>query len=176
LKRKRVYLFILFLILSSLACNAAIPPKNSTAPNTVQTARPTNGPKAGHWEGDPSVSFDVLADGTVQNFKITASAGVMDTCKLDGAQAKVDGKSLVLSEWMDYTDSMRAFIVNGVGQGAKQPGTKKGANGELLESKHIEGIFDTPETVSGTYLITICEDSIYTIVKLPTWSAKWVKP
>lgn len=150
-----------------------------SAPATVQeTQAPAqrNGPKSGHWEGEPSVSFDIGSDGSLQNFQMAASAG-QDTCNMEAQGIKVeDDGTFVISEWQELSAGLRGFIDHGVSLGAVKPATRQGDSAEMVESKHVDGKFETPETVSGSYLVTTCEDKMYTTVKVPTWNAAWKKP
>lgn len=53
---------LMLIVLFLVACGASAPPPNL---------------KAGHWEGEPSVSFDVTANGDIRDFKIVAPFGVL---------------------------------------------------------------------------------------------------
>lgn len=130
-------------------------------------------PEAGHWEGEPSVSFEVTNDGVIRDFSMRASMG-MDTCAITANEIPIEADhTFAISEWRELTDGLRSFIASGVGRGTVAPATKQFGSGEMVESKRIAGQFDTANTLTGSYLITQCEDRIQTVVKVPTWNAEW---
>ena len=121
---------ILFLLVGCSANSKNVPSKVEA----TQAPVVRNGPKTGHWEGEPSVSFDITGEGMIQNLRITASAG-MDTCNLEIGEIEIgsDG-AFVSSEWIEYSDVLRGFVNHGVDLGAAAPATKQGDSGELVES------------------------------------------
>ena len=118
--------------------------------------------KVGHWEGSPSVSFDVTEAGEVTNFSIDVEACVIS---VKTAVAISDGQRLEMG------------TVNSEG---------------LPEKDGIVGTFSSPTQISGTYanpIACILPDGRTTITsnvsidsngnasyELPTWDAKWQAP
>ena len=73
--KQRFLLILAILASSSFACKAFQPISSTISGIGARSplVNPaSNSPRAGHWEGTPSVSFDVTADGRILNFKMVA--------------------------------------------------------------------------------------------------------
>jgi hypothetical protein len=143
-------------------------------PTTIpQTPTPTlpSGPKPGHWEGIPSISFDVSADGKITNFAMTLSS-----CKV-AAKALTIAKdnTFVLSE----TTPMNPMLEIGF-KTIKQPVPEvtKTASGDVVETGHVNGKFDSATTLTGTYKILVCKgpDTVSVALNEGSWKAEWKSP
>ncbi len=93
-----VVLAVSVLALASLACSAVVrsTPATPGEANTPGPASPMplalTKAKAGHWEGTPSVSFDVAANGDIRNFKLISFIGtVRCTVEVEKIPAQADG-------------------------------------------------------------------------------------
>ena len=136
-------LVTVLLVATSLGCSP-------TATKGQSAAAPL---KPGHWEGKPSVSFDVATGGKIRNYKMVAPFGVLasQTCtiQVDEIAAGPDG---------DFT----------IGESSKS-------------SNYITGKFTNDSTFSGTFKIAACkgQGDKYTVVLKPEekpWSAEWKRP
>jgi hypothetical protein len=105
-------------------------------------------PRAGHWEGSsPTVAFDITADGQIANWHMTVPYGG-STCGISAGSVPVQS---------DHTIAWNL-------SSAQTPSI-----GEL------KGTFNGT-TVSGTYLITMCSQSVSYVHGEDTdrsWSAEW---
>jgi len=116
------------------------------APAPTPTPPPPGPPKAGHWEGQPSVSFDLTADGKIHNFVIVIPFQ-------DGSCTK----ELVQEMIVGVDGTFAAEIVT-------------------VTEEHIDGKFDSATTVVGTFLFKLCEDVFAVPGSEGDWSAEWVQP
>ena len=108
----------------------------------------STGPKQGHWEGEPSVSFDVTTDGRIRDFRIVIPMGV-DKC------------TITLEKEIDVeTDG--TFIIGEIDSEG------------LLEGNSISGEFDSADTVIGAYSKTwLCGSQFSFSSAEGSWSAEW---
>jgi branched-chain amino acid transport system substrate-binding protein len=114
-------------------------------------------PQAGHWEGDPSVAFDVAADGTISNFTLTAKF-VSQDCVFNLPEVTVDTASMTL---LDIEQSF---------EGEPEPNAQK-----------ITIAFDSPTSIGGTYYLDFCamSDGGFMVgvkpygVRSGEWTAEW---
>jgi hypothetical protein len=140
-------ILVIGLLLSSCA------PGQSLEPALLPTSTPTPFAKEGHWEGDPSVSFVVTADGKVSNFSI-----------LIGGECDVKVNASI-------PISANHILLIGEVDADGQP-TNNG----------ILGTFDSPTTITGSFASPwkCGTASAYTALYLPsaltTWSAEWKSP
>jgi len=132
----------LTLVLTLSACGSVIVHEEKEA--SAPTAR------AGHWEGDLTVSFDVTAAGDVRNFKIKAPFGVLagQTCTIEIDAIDVgDDAKFTVGEPEDAPFYVAA---------------------EFIDAIHL----------AGTFKIALCSDGEqYSVVLQPEekrWSAAWV--
>ena len=109
--------------------------------------------KEGHWEGNPSVSFEVTDDGMVNNFMILIGGD----CEVKVNVAYPIGADHVFL--IGEVDSSGQPVDNG-----------------------ILGIFDSPTTITGSFANPwrCGTASAYTEIYLPsdlnTWNAEWKRP
>lgn len=106
-------------------------------------------PKAGHWQGEPSVSFDVTESGEIHNFEATVPFGATGgscTIKVDKLDQK-DGE-YVLGDPSDQD-----------------------------YPQYVTGKFTNSETFKGVYAISVCKGgSNYSValnVEEEPLTAKW---
>jgi len=165
------------------ATSTPIPPTATSTPiPSTPTPTPRPGPKAGHWEGEPSVSFDVTTDGVIHNLSMTVlfgknNIGLDRTCKitLKVINVEADG-TFIFTEWVENTDTLRAFIDLGATMGIPTPEATQTASGEMIAGTIISGKFNSATTLSGTYIVRTCEGGINISDSQPTWSAEWKTP
>lgn len=135
-----------------LACSATSGILGPTA-TPEPTATPALLAKPGHWEGDPEVSFDVSADGTVSNFTILVSGDCRVTVNTD---VKIGaGNILVMGK------------VNP--DGAPE---ENGIIGTFESSTLIQGIIASPFVCGSGGVVTM----YYLPDAMTGWSAEWVGP
>jgi hypothetical protein len=132
-------LVITVLMVGSLACcGVPLISQQSTAP------------KAGHWEGEPSLSFDVTESGEIQNLEMTVPFP-MGSCTV-----KLDA--------VDQKDSQYVF----------------GDPSEQEYPQYITGEFTDSETFKGVYAISVCQSgdnySVAFNVEEEPLTAKWTGP
>ena len=158
------------LLVSSLACNALLPPAPPRASGqraaTAVFATPTPvpvaatatplpptapaGPRPGHWQGQqPYVAFDVTADGQIENFTLTAPF-VSATCTLTLARIVVadDAFAVDAATADPQTAMLGKFVIAG----------QFAASGE---------------TASGTHLIELCGRTLSLFPEEQPWQAGW---
>jgi hypothetical protein len=133
---------------------AAIPtsvPPTATPTPVPPTPSPPPGPQAGHWEGEPSVSFDVTTDGKIRDFRLVISIGA-DTCTVT-----VDEEIAIEAD-----DTLITGKINSKGE---------------LEGNSISARFDSPTTMTGAYSKNwLCGGQITFFAEEGTWSAEWKSP
>jgi hypothetical protein len=140
------------------------------------------GPKAGHWEGEPSVSFDVTSDDNIHNFSITVPFGGSsgtDTCTftLEEIAVETDGtfiySTLIAADKFLNKEDLDFAVAMGIG-----PEIIKTDSGDVIETHHISGDFDSATTLKGSFKILKCEDRVYLTSEKEgnPWSAEWTGP
>lgn len=117
-------------------------------------------PREGHWEGSPSVSFDVTASGEVINFTID-----IDDCVLTSQRA------LAISDGQFEIGTVSA-------EGLPE---KDGIVGTFSTPTELSGTYANPfSCLSGGLTITTSHLSIdkegNSTYDLSTWDAKWQEP
>ena len=173
-------LILLFLVGCSAPATPTPIPSTSTPIPPSPTPTPS-GPKSGHWEGEPSVSFDVTTSSTIRNFTIIVPFGTVNTgCTIkypDDIAIESDGTFLI-SESTILTDQLREKIDLAGRMGLPTPATTQTSSGETFEGKHIIGKFDsTAAAVAGTYLILTCETGLSIgATETSDWNAAWKGP
>jgi len=136
--RQALILAVSVLVMTSLACKAIVPmgPTASVA-------------QAGHWEGEPSVSFEVTSDGHIRNFKIVAPFGV-----LAGQYCTIEIDEIAVGQRGEFT----------IGEPSDSP-------------MYISGKLTSATSLAGTYKIAVCKHGDKaTVVFDPeeeNWSAEW---
>jgi photosystem II stability/assembly factor-like uncharacterized protein len=145
--RRVLILVASMLMLATLACAAIAPTVSSTS--TLAPETPESGIKAGHWEGEPSVSFNVTSEGNIHNFKIVTPFGA-----LAGQSCTIEIDEIVVGEQGEFT----------VGQPQDSP-------------MYLTGQFSGANHLTGTYKVALCKKGDqYTMVFSPeekSWSAEW---
>ncbi|MBI3158962.1 MAG: hypothetical protein HYZ26_05115 [Chloroflexi bacterium] len=118
-------------------------------PTPEPTATPAPLAKSGHWKGDPNVSFDVSADGEVNNFRIV----IAGDCILE----------ILRPVAINADGSMSIGEVDSDGQPVNDG---------------IVGTFGTATTIQGTIANPfICGSYKYGMsADMAEWSAVWVGP
>jgi len=183
LPRQAVTLAVATLALASLACSAiarstpAAPGEKGTATRTPSlTPLALVKAKVGHWEGTPSVSFDVAANGDIRNFKVTSFIGT-GTCtiKVEEISANTDGSFIytALIEEDNYWPGADRAGLKAQDMWPTPVVTDKGA---MVEAVRISGALDTPTTLSGKFKILVCGNTQILPVAgkgVEAWSATW---
>jgi len=120
-------------------------------PTVTPTLTVPVGPQLGHWEGErPFVSFEVTANGNIENFVMSAPF-VADTCNIKIEKAKIIDNKLSID------------VVTADEQAAS------------IGIFAITGNFDST-TVTGTHTITFCGNTISFYPEEKIWSAQWKNP
>lgn len=127
-------------------------PSPTSTPIPTPTLTPLPGPKAGHWEGEPTVSFEIGIDGNINSFKMEIALGSNSTCTVTLDKIEVEAN-----------------------------GTFKSIFGEsVVEGGNtIQGKFESDSVVSGSYSQGIfCVDpsgqAIFSVLAGDTtWNAEW---
>jgi hypothetical protein len=112
---------------------------------------------AGHWEGNPSVTFDVQSDGNIYNFKMSVDMPSMGTCTVTSDKIEVDPDGA-----FSFTEYQKGVIDAKVLDVAKKlglptPETKQTGGESYFLARSIKGKFDTAAEITGTYLIRVCQ-------------------
>jgi hypothetical protein len=136
-----------------------VPPTATPVPPTPTpeppTATPTPaGPKAGHWEGEPSVSFEVTTDGNIRDFKIVIPFPP-STC------------TITFEEIMVEADG--AFIIPDSLEKPESP------DEEIIDD-HLYGKFTDVTAIIGAYKFGLCENNFVMPPSQDKWSAEWKGP
>jgi hypothetical protein len=138
-----------------------VPPTATPVPPTPTpeppTATPTpSGPKAGHWEGKPSVSLEVTTDGNIRDFKITFPFGPSQK---------------------DCTLQMQdTIIVEADGTFVRTASGTPPAPGAKIEEAYFKGKFESATTLTGTYAFYSCGGVLMFTPTEGTWNAEWKQP
>jgi hypothetical protein len=107
-------------------------------------------PKAGHWEGEPALSFDVTESGEIQNLEMTVPFPV--------------GSCTITIDTIDQEGSEYVF----------------GDPSEQDYPQYITGKFTNSETFKGVYAISVCQSggnySVALDVEEKPLTAKWKEP
>ncbi len=139
-------------------------------------ANHANAPQPGHWQGGSAVSFDVLSNGNLRNFKLDAYIPGGSHCKLALDQIVIQPDNTFVytnlikesSYWPGESDTYKAKGI--------WPTPVMQGNDAMVEALRINGLFDSTTTVTGTYRILVCEDQHFIWAKgqgTSTWSAAW---
>lgn len=141
------------LILVSLACSPIVTPIPKLAEQTAAVpSRSEWSPKAGRWEGEPSVSFEITSEGDLRNLKIVAPFGVLagQHCTIEVDQVSVEPRG-------QFT----------IGEGENPP-------------VYVDGKFTDHSNLVGSYKITVCkvgdEATVVLDPKEESWHATWRGP
>jgi hypothetical protein len=154
-----------------------IPPTATSTP-IPPTSTPTlpPGPKPGHWEGRPSVSFEVTTDGNIRNFSIVVPFG-QTTCTLTAEEEFSLGadNTIIFSKLGPSLDKNLLELM--VALEIPTPVPIKTDAGELIEMQHISGKFNSPTTITGTFEVLVCEGEFaFSSGQDDKWSAEWKGP
>ncbi|MBN1812657.1 MAG: hypothetical protein JXA14_12540, partial [Anaerolineae bacterium] len=113
-------------------------------------SQPSTAPKAEHWEGEPSLSFDVTESGEIQNLEMTVPFP-MGSCTIK----------------LDTVDQEGGEYVFGDPSDQDYP-------------QYITGKFTNSETFKGVYAISVCQSgdnySVALDVEEEPLTAKWKEP
>jgi photosystem II stability/assembly factor-like uncharacterized protein len=181
--RWTVMLAVSALALASLACSAiarstpAVPGKSGT-PTGSQSPTPSalTQAKAGHWEGTPSVSFDVAANGDIRNFKMISFIGtVRCTVEIKEIPAQAAGGfvyTALIKEDNYWPGADRASLR------AKNvwPTPVMTGDGPMVEAIRINGTLNSSTALSGTFKILVCGNTQMLPAEgkgVETWGAAW---
>jgi len=127
----------------------------SQAPAASSTVSQPPAPRAGHWEGEPAVSFYVDGSGQVRSLELTVPFGMTKcTLTLDELTIGQDGE-----------------VIHGKPDGESLAGNFK-------STLYVTGRFTGETALAGTYRIGICHQSgdTYTAMDPPAegvWNAEW---
>lgn len=128
------------LMAGSLACCCGVP----------FMPQPSDSPKAGHWEGEPSLSFDVTESGEIQNLKMTVPFPM--------------GSCTITLDTIDQEDGEYVF----------------GDPSDQDYPQYITGKFTDSTTFEGVYAISICRSgdnvSVALNVDEKPLKATWKEP
>lgn len=69
-------------------------PAPTRTPMPTSTPTPLPGPKVGHWEGDPSVSFEIGTDGKMHDFKMEIDLGNNYSCNVTTDNIEIDSEGI----------------------------------------------------------------------------------
>ena len=136
-----------------LGCIPGVTPRPKPAEEMAAIPSPSASvPRAGHWEGEPSVSFEVTSEGEVRHFKIVAPFGALAgqhcTIEVDEVPVKPSGQFTI---------------------------------GELENSPvYVDGEFTDDSNLVGSYKIAVCthgdEATVVLDPKEESWQATWRGP
>ena len=135
---------------TSLVPSTATPfPPTTTSTSTLLTS--VSIAKAGHWEGEPSVSFDVETDGIIHNFKIAIPI-TLGVCNVTRDNILIGANGTFTFTFSDPLQPIQA-----------------GRN-------TIHGKFENDTAVSGLISSSISCGPLPVTVTDNTWSAEWKVP
>jgi photosystem II stability/assembly factor-like uncharacterized protein len=155
-----------------------VPPET---PSTMASNQSLPGPmaKAGHWEGSPSVSFEVTTSGDIRNFKMAATVGT-GRCAIEVEEVPVEADGTFVYVSLIKEDNYWP--------GADRAGLKAENlwptpvmtdEGPMVEAVHINGKFDSVTLLTGTFKILVCGNTQFLPAEgkgVETWSAEWKGP
>jgi photosystem II stability/assembly factor-like uncharacterized protein len=175
-------LAVSMLALASLACSAIVrsTPATRGEANTPGSASSTPPAlvkaRTGHWEGTPSVSFDVAANGDIQNFKMISFIGTgRCTVDIEEIPAQADGSFAytALMKEDDYWPGADRASLRAKNVWPTPVVTEKGP---MVEYIRIGGTLNTPTALSGTFKILVCGNTQILPAEgkgIEAWSAIW---
>ena len=137
----------------------------------VSTERATEyyRPKVGHWEGEPSVSFEVAPDGDIGNFKMKAFLGTT-RCSIEitalpvandgsfGVKEDISEKQYWLPENLT-SEERNARKAELKGKAGYWPETVTMEDEVQVEARRIAGRFESADTVAGRFRILVCGET-----------------
>ena len=98
------------------------------------------------------------------------------TITVDEVKVEADG-TFIISESVKVTDDMRSLIDFFSVAGIPTPAVTPSNSGDTIESKHIDGKFNSATSLVGTYTIVTCGSQFGgSSGETPTWSAEWKRP
>ncbi|MFN8490885.1 MAG: hypothetical protein U0350_25050 [Caldilineaceae bacterium] len=170
------------------------PPK--LTPTQAPTSTPLATPKIGHWEGKPSISFDLTSAGEISNFKITVSIPQLGDCEISiekfaiAVSAQQQGTRCLQDGTICFANIIKpdgTFMDTAFIKDINVPETTKSfmkdnnlwptpvqtGAGEMFEMARISGKFESPTTLTGDYKILICQDQFTTPAEEGAWQAEW---
>jgi len=164
------------------ATETPLPPTPTQIPSTpTRTQVPGLIAKAGHWEGEPSVSFDITPNGDISNFSLVGDQMDGSKCNVNLELITVEAdNTFAFTSFRPYetlfsslTDSEKIFIQTAV----VMPTPIDTDTGEMYKAMDINGKFRNSTEVSGIFMIILCED-IITYMGYPSgdWKAEWKGP
>ena len=159
-----------------------IPPTHTPTLELTNTPTPEIViPQAGHWEGGPSVSFDVTSDGQIKNFNMVAPIDSQKTCTVSADNITIQSDGTFILTNLVPLDSLGPNVENIMKiAGIPTPTPVVVGGNEMLEAQHISGKFNSPTSINGTYKITACfgEGQVHFSIteQVLDWSAEWEKP
>lgn len=149
-------MFGLLIIISLTGCSGVIfgPTVTPTPIPPTETPTPVPGPKSGHWEGEPYVSFNITTDGNIHDFRaVIPFQPSTCTITLEEIKVEIDG----------------AFIFPDSVEKPQNPDEK-------IKEDHIYGKFIDTTTIAGTYKFGLCGNNFVMPASEDTWNAKWKGP
>jgi len=154
-----------------------VPPTATSTP-VPPTPTPTlpPGPKPGHWEGHPSVSFEVTADGNVSNFSMVVPFGQQATCTLTVEEFSLGANDTITSSKLGPPLDENFLGLMSV-LGIPTPAPIKTDAGEQIEIQNISGKFTNSTAIAGTFKVLVCEGEFaISSDENNEWSAEWKGP
>jgi hypothetical protein len=118
----------------------------------VSTPAPSASAKAGYWEGDPGVAFEVTASGQVQEFRIMVPFTEIKTCPVESSDP------IAISASGAFSTTVTAPL----GQG-----------GQEVATHTLSGAFDDPTHAAGNYSVSWCGDYLQAPASKGEWRAEW---
>lgn len=141
--RKSLWLLLMITVLLTISLGCGSVPFISQRSTT---------PQAGHWKGEPSVSFDVTESGEIRNFEATVPLGA------------TGGSCTVKIDELDLKDGEFVF----------------GDPSDQDYPQYITGKFTNSKTFKGVYAISVCQSggnySVALNVEEEPLTAKWKNP
>jgi hypothetical protein len=163
-----------FFLVVSCACSA-IPTGSGDAGLGT-----TRSPKPGHWSnedvanGEATVSFDLSEDGSISNFKMTASFGIPRqscTMTLDQTRLEVQNNGdFKISYSIEYSDV----------EAQLGPAVMEVFGSAIPKDKPYEVMLITGKAsqteMNGTFTINICRHTLFLKNNTGPWKAEWKNP
>lgn len=143
----------------------------------VTTSVQGSGPQVGHWEGEPSVSFDVTSDGKVLNFQMKYHMGGSYYCLFNIEEIAIeDDNTFVFTNLIAPTE-INPVAVSIMTNISGEPEIIKTDTGDMIVLQRIIGKFEGADTLTGTGKIWMCEGTaVEGLNEGIEWNAEWKTP
>lgn len=155
----------------------SVPPTATVAPAPTTSSAQGASPKVGHWEGEPSVSFDVTSNGKVVNFQMEYPLGSTGYCRFTIEEMAIEEDNTFVFTGLVSPTELSPVVVPIITTISGEPEIIKTDTGDMIVLQRIIGKFENVDTLTGTGKIWMCEGTaVEGLSKGIEWNAGWKTP